>query len=171
MDKKIKKIIIIVFCIILVLGLVFAAAAVFFLGQLGGAFQVKDNGGLAALPCAPLSQVELGSPYISTNYPTAEFTTSGGKIYIASRRFDHTGLFASSKGSTAVYIGLTTNYPTWDSQHSTVSNSIKRMSVPENKYIEFDVPAGRYWLWSSRGGDIVIYSCEENGVSDPKPVR
>jgi len=52
-----------------------------------------------------------------------------------------------------------------------VSNIYKKTSVWEKDYGAHNFAGGRYWLWSSSGGDIVVYSCEEGGVSDPKPVR
>jgi len=43
------------------------------------------------------------------------------------------------------------------------------INFTEGYYGVLTLPVGRYWLWSS-SGDVVIYSCEEGGVSDPKPV-
>jgi hypothetical protein len=171
MNKKLKTIIIVA---ILLAALAITAYGLFYFA----AFKLKSaitspshDSGLESLPCVPASQVELGYPYVDSNSSTAKFTTAGGMLYIASRYFDHTGLFASGKGSTAIYIGLTNNAPIWDSKRSIVTNTLQSFSLPENKYIKFSLPSGRYWLWSSRGGDIVIYSCEANGVSDPKPVK
>ena len=125
--------------------------------------------GLDTLPCEPKSQVELGSPY-QINGQVAEFTTSGEKLYITARRFPHSGFSGSSPGSTAIFMGDSSALPEYDSQRDITTNTIKTISLSETKYAEFELPAGRYWLWSSSGGDIVIYSCEEGGVSDPKPV-
>ncbi len=121
------------------------------------------------MPCGgnPASFVELGSPYLTKS--TAEFTTVGGEIYIIARRYEH-GILLPERRATAIYIGHYNIPPTWDSPKNIVSNVYKETSVWEKDYGTLTLPAGRYWLWSSSGGDIVIYSCEEGGVSDPKPV-
>ena len=123
------------------------------------------------MPCGgfPVETIELGSPYLTN--PTAEFTTTGGFIYVVARRFEHAGIFGSLRGSTAIYTGLANNPPSWDSQKNIVSNIYQQISVLEKDYGRLDLPAGRYWLWSSSGGDIVLYSCQEGILSDPKPVK
>jgi hypothetical protein len=122
------------------------------------------------LPCngAPASQVELGYPHIGNL--TAEFTTSGGEIYVVARRYEH-GILLPSRRATGIYFGYASNPPSWNSPRNIVSNVYKKITVWEKDYGTLTLPAGRYWLWSSAGGDIVVYSCEVNGVSDPKPVR
>lgn len=122
------------------------------------------------MPCGgnPASFVELGSPYLTN--PTAEFTTAGGEIYVIARRYEH-GILLPNRRTTAVYIGHYNNPPVWDSPKNTVSNTYEKITVWEKDYGTLILPAGRYWLWSSSGGDVVVYSCEAGGVSDPKPVR
>jgi len=126
--------------------------------------------GVVSPPCVdnPASSVELGSPY-RTN-PTAEFTTSGGTIYVTARRFDHGGLFGSFRGSTAINVGDVAMPPTYNERSGIISNTVEAISVTEGAYGELKLPAGRYWLWSSTGTDILLISCDPNGVSDPKPV-
>ena len=121
------------------------------------------------MPCQenPASFVELGSPYLTN--PVAEFTTSGGDIYVIARRYEH-GILLPNRRATAIYVGHYSNPPIWDSPKNIVSNAYEKITVWEKDYGALTLPAGRYWLWSSSGGDIVIYSCEEGGVSDPKPV-
>ena len=122
------------------------------------------------MPCGgnPASFVELGLPYLTN--PVAEFTTSGGEIYIIARRYEHAGIFGSFRSSTAISVGNIDALPIYDEKRNVITNTIKTMSIKEKDYGALTLPAGRYWLWSSSGGDIVIYSCEEGGVSDPKPV-
>ncbi|MGB2632041.1 MAG: hypothetical protein WBC48_03935, partial [Minisyncoccales bacterium] len=122
-------------------------------------------------PCngAPASQVELGYPYI-VNDKTAEFTTSGGEIYVVARSYEH-GILLPSRRATGIYFGYASNPPSWNSPRNIVSNVYKKITVWEKDYGTLTLPAGRYWLWSSAGGDIVVYSCEPDGVSDPKPVE
>ncbi|HOI97924.1 MAG TPA: hypothetical protein PLA19_05500 [Candidatus Pacearchaeota archaeon] len=123
------------------------------------------------LPCngVPASQAELGYPYI-VNDKTAEFTTSGGEIYVVARSYEH-GILLPSRGGTGIYVGISTELPVWDKQRSTISNVYQGVTALEKDYGTLTLPAGRYWLWSSAGGDIVVYSCQPDGVSDPKPVR
>jgi len=122
------------------------------------------------MPCGgnPASFVELGSPYLTKS--TAEFTTVGGEIYIIARRYEH-GILLPERGGSGIYVGLLNQLPFWDKQTSKITNVYKEITIKEKDYGTLTLPAGRYWLWSSSGGDIVIYSCEEGGVSDPKPVR
>jgi hypothetical protein len=123
------------------------------------------------MPCGgnPASFVELGSPYEGGKI--AEFTTSGNEIYITARKFEHAGIFGSFRGSTAINVGDIDILPTYNEKQNIITNATKIISIKEKDYGALTLPAGRYWLWSSSGGDIVIYSCEEGGVSDPKPVR
>lgn len=122
------------------------------------------------MPCQgnPASFVELGSPYLTK--PVAEFTTAGGEIYVIARRFEH-GILLPEKGGSGIYIGHLNQFPVWNKQTSEITNVYKKIIIKEKDYGALNLPAGRYWLWSSSGGDIVVYSCEEGGVSDPKPVR
>lgn len=122
------------------------------------------------MPCGgnPASFVELGSPYLTN--ATAEFTTAGGEIYVIARRYEH-GILLPDRRATAIYVGHYDNPPVWDSPRNKVSNTYEKISVWESDYGSLTLPAGRYWLWSSSGGDVVVYSCEAGGVSDPKPVK
>jgi hypothetical protein len=170
MNKKIKRILIVVGIAVAVITIGAAIVGLMALNQLKQIITTPSTPlGLEALPCEPKSQVELGSPY-QMNGQVAEFTTSGDKLYITARRFPHSGFSGSSPGSTAIFMGDSSALPEYDSQRDTTTNTVKTISLSETKYAEFELPAGRYWLWSSSGGDVVIYSCEEGGVSDPKPV-
>jgi len=122
------------------------------------------------MPCGgnPASFVELGSPYLTKS--TAEFTTVGGEIYVIARRYEH-GILLPERGGSGIYVGHLNQLPVWDKQTSEIANVYKEITIKEKDYGALTLPAGRYWLWSSSGGDVVIYSCEEGGVSDPKPVR
>jgi hypothetical protein len=123
----------------------------------------------STLPCgeASASTAELGSPY--RGGPTAEFTTSGGTIFVTARRFEHGGVLDPQQGVTAIYVGRSATRPSWDQQRNTVSNSIATLTVREGDYGKVSVSSGRYWLWTSTGGDILIVSCRRDGVSDPHP--
>lgn len=122
-------------------------------------------------PCNgnPAEKIELGSPY--NGGPTAEFTSSGELIYITARYYNHNGIFGSFSGSTAINIGSAATPPAYDEKTGKIANSIKSISVPEGEYGNLSLPAGRYWLWSSSGGDIVAVSCKPGAISDPLPTR
>ncbi len=127
--------------------------------------------GLSSLPCEPASQAELGSPSLM-NRKTAEFTTSGGAVYIKPRQFVVGGGFYVPSKTTTVIIGQASMPPTYDEQKSIITNISKEIRFNNNDYGQIDLNAGRYWLWvTGAGRDIVLYSCDPNGVSDPKPVR
>ncbi|MFZ3100183.1 MAG: hypothetical protein WA103_03025, partial [Minisyncoccales bacterium] len=127
--------------------------------------------GLSSLPCEPASQVELGSPSLM-NRKTAEFTTSGGTVYIKPRQFAVGGGFFTSSHTTAVIVGRSSTPPAYDERRSIITNIDKEAEFNNSDYGQLNLDAGRYWLWvTGDGRDIVLYSCEEGGVSDPKPVR
>jgi hypothetical protein len=83
----------------------------------------------------------------------------------------NTEFCSRTEGEPVFYVGVSTELPVWDKQRSTISNVYQEVTALEKGYAALTLPAGRYWLWSSAGGDIVVYSCDPNGVSDPKPVR
>ncbi len=123
----------------------------------------------STVPCGEgLGRVELGSPYLGG--PTGNFTTDGSPFYVSARRFEHGGPFDPAKGSTAVYLGPADHPPTWDQQRNVVSDTAAEIHVDENDFTRVDLPGGRYWLWSSNGGDLVVVTCTAGGVTDPKPV-
>lgn len=134
----------------------------------GGSGQPTSTSG-ATVPCGDgVSRVELGSPYLGG--PTAEFSAKAGTLYITARRFEHGGPFDPAKGSSAIYVGPADRQPTWDQQRNIVSNFTAQVHVEENDFSPVELAAGRYWLWSSNGGDVVVVSCAEGGVSDTKNV-
>jgi len=170
MNKKLKRVLIVVGIVIAVITVGAAIVGLMALNQLKQVVTTPLTPlGLETLPCEPKSQVELGSPY-HINGQVAEFTTNGDKLYITAKRFPHSGFSGSWDKSTTLDFGVTDNPPEVDMQRGITTNTIKSVYLSENKYVEVELPAGRYWLLSGLGGDIVIYSCEEGGVSDPKPV-
>lgn len=122
-------------------------------------------------PCGEgVSRAELGFPY--RGGPTALFTTVGGDLVVTARRFEHGGTFdpAPGQGVTTVFVGPEDRPPTFDEQRNVVTNSIVELTVWEGQPTSLKLPGGRYWVWSSTGGDLVIASCSEAGVTDPSPV-
>lgn len=126
-----------------------------------------NNIRLKKLPCQAASQAELGYP--SAGGPTAEFTTNGGELYFYAKYFPH-GVLNLGKQTNVVDIGLAETSPIWDDRNSITLNASQKIRFTENNYGKTNLLPGRYWLWSG-AGDVVVYSCDPNGVSDPKPVR
>ena len=169
MNKKLKRILIVVGIVIAVITVGAAIVGLIALNQLKQVVTTPLTPlGLETLPCEPKSQVELGSPY--TGGEIAEFSTDGGNLYFIARYFHHGGILDLKKYTTGIYVGSLEKKPIWDTQRNIISNVSAEINFTEGHYGVLALPAGRYWLWSG-AGDIVIYSCEEGGVSDPKPVR
>jgi hypothetical protein len=125
----------------------------------------------AGMPCGEgASRVELGSPH--RGGPTAVFTTRGGTLYVTARRFESGGAFdpGPGRGVTLVFLGPADRPPTLDEQRGVVTNTLVELTVRQDQFMSFDLPAGRYWLWTSTGGDVVVASCTESALSDPAPV-
>ena len=126
--------------------------------------------GLASLPCEPASSVELGSPSLIA-HRTSEFTTLGGRVYIKPRKYDTEGGFYVPSKTTTIIVGLASTPPIFDDQRSIITNVDQRIEFNNKDYGYLNLNSGRYWLTSANGYDIVLYSCDSNGVSDPKPVK
>lgn len=133
---------------------------------------ITNKPGLKTLPCNPASQVELGYPSL-LGHKIAEFTTTGGSIYIKPRQYDSTGGFELPHSrTTGIVVGLAANPPVIDDQRNIVTNTLEKIEFNNGDYGELKLEAGRYWLGSSgEGYDIVLYGCDLNGVSDPIPVK
>jgi len=166
MNKKLKRVLWVILVLVILLACLFFILNIFFLNQLKNIFKPSDVG-LKLLPCDPISQIELGYPLVGEN--VAEFTTNGGNLYVTARKFDHVGILDPKKWSVNIYVGNTENLPSWDSRRGIITNIVQKANFSEGNYGELNLKKGRYWLWSS-SNDVVIYSCEEGGVSDPKPV-
>jgi len=176
-QNKIKRIsIIIVLIIIAVFFIIKVMPAIFFAGlsayvdyQKSQNQKLLDKNGVKTLPCEPASSVELGSPSF-LNGKNAEFTTAGGTIYVKPRIFSGGG-WMPPPTTAVIFVGYAATPPIYDAITGTTTNVLRRIEFNNTDYGILDLLAGRYWLWSGEGGDIVLYSCEEGGVSDPKPVR
>lgn len=94
---------------------------------------------------------------------------AGDPLFVMARHFSHGLLVPEGRGVTSIYVGSAATPPTWDQARNIISNTIETINVREGEYVPLAVPAGRYWLWWSSGGDIVVFSCIPNGVSDPRP--
>jgi len=77
----------------------------------------------------------LSLPQTETNY------------IITAKRFPHSGFSGSWDKSTTLDFGVTDNPPEVDMQRGITTNTIKSVYLSENKYVEVELPAGRYWLF------------------------
>jgi hypothetical protein len=173
MTKKTKTILVIIFAPV-ILFILYISLLFFSLYRGFGVpreYVGNSNEGLQSLPCELASSVELGRPL--NGGEIAEFTLNDSDFYIYAHNFNHGGFNDwPPRSSTTIYIGNSETPPNYDSQRAIVTNVVKESSIEENRYSEaIKLSSGRYWLWSSNACDIVLYSCDPNGVSDPKPVK
>jgi len=108
---------------------------------------------------AAATQLALGSPYRGVNSPASYFTTDGSDIFISARHFEHGGFLDSETGVASIWIGDAATPPTYDEQSGQVANTKVSVPVREGKHKRIQLPKGRYWLWTSIGGDVVVASC------------
>lgn len=121
----------------------------------------------------PVASAGLGSPFLRGVPPEnpAEFETSGGTLYVTIRNIPKTGVLDSVWA--AVYIGPAASPPSYDPRRNVVTPLTVDLSVREDVWTEFTVPAGRYWLLKNNNGDIGIASCTPGGVTGrpPQPIN
>src|SRR5256885_13907995 len=173
-NKRRSKIKIIIFIVLGILGAIgtfyvfINLLAVFIFGSAMVSALKNANKPLSTTvshPCQgkPAAEIGLGS----ANELPAQFTTAGGEIFIT-KRFEH-GDLDPERGITRMNIGPVSHIPTYDKRSGSISVSkdATELYVDEMRYGRVTLPPGRYWLWSSNGGDVRVVSCEANGVSDP----
>lgn len=116
-----------------------------------------------APPCGKegASRVELGPLFANM----AQFETTGGKLYATAYDLSHGGAFDPKVGQTRLYIGeeATDGGTLPDPPPGTMFTK----DVVEDKFVEFELPAGSYWLATTNAARIAVVSCSENGVSLP----
>lgn len=88
------------------------------------------------------AHVELGNP--KWGGPTAEFTTTGGPLYVTARRFEHGGPVDPAVGATLMFVGPVDRPPTFDEQRTAVTNASTELTVREKQFAAFEPSAGRY---------------------------
>ena len=114
-------------------------------------------------PCGKegATRVELGP----LSAGTARFESAGGTLYITAYDFPHGAVFDSEVGQTRLYIGEEPldGYTPPEPPPGTLVT----LSVVEDDFVEFEVPAGFYWLATTNAARIAIVSCSENGVRLP----
>jgi len=126
------------------------------------------------------SRADLGLPYYGNdvaldyrdfedNY--AEFTTSGGDLYLTTYGHGGGGIFDIYPQTSGVSFGK--GVPTWDDEPDAVvmqrpANAEVSLSVHEDHYTVVNLPAGRYWATGARG-NLEVIACSPVEVTDARP--
>jgi hypothetical protein len=113
--------------------------------------------------------LDLGDPY--RGQEAAEFDTDGGRVWVTARAFPSGGMFDPDVGRTRISVGPASTAPVYDEQAGRVLGPEAEVDVVEATWSALDLPAGRWWLWSSTGGDVRVRSCTDGGVADAVPAR
>jgi hypothetical protein len=113
-------------------------------------------------PCAGKigSRVRLGNPYRPGS--PASFSTRGGPIFLTAHFFEH-GAMDPAVGITTFYIGPAATPPAWDEPKGVVTPLTASLTVSEGEYGRLNLIEGRYWLWTTTGGDVEVVSCASGG--------
>ncbi len=122
------------------------------------------------LPCADATELDLGSPYTYAARGPAYFTTSGGTVYLVARHFSQGGPLDPRRPRTLFSLGPGSTPPVVNNQAATVAGTLREVQAGMNQWVPVDLPAGRWWVLSSSGGDVRVASCRPGGVLAPEPV-
>jgi len=127
------------------------------------------------------SRADLGLPYYGNdvaldyrdfedNY--AEFTTSGGDLYLTTYGHGDSGIFHVYPVRSGISFGQ--GVPRWDEEPGGYTtpqlpaNPDVTVSVYEDHYTVVNLPAGRYWATGARGR-LEVIACNPVAVSDARP--
>lgn len=122
----------------------------------------------ASVGC-PISQVQnLGRPFRGSK-TVAKFTTDGNPLVISAADFEKSGWVTSGKRSTEVDIGPDTSPPTYDELTGIVTGATSRVSVEEGALVHVQLPAGRYWIWSTNSAALQLHSCTPDNPTSVEP--
>lgn len=178
MNKKLKTALKIAGILILVGSLVVVLCFVFLYFAIKNSVETreeqKENNsnefGLPSLPCEPLSQLKVVG-----NFGKASFETNGSDIYMHIKDCTANSLFdafdISTNSQILVYIGNIKNPLIYDHTNKVVANVIQEIAIQKGMYSrKIQLAPGVYSIGASKDCNIIIYSCEAGGVSDPKPV-
>lgn len=120
-------------------------------------------------PCPDGTTLELGIPSLIGDR-FAKFTTAGGRVWVTVRSFSHGGIFDPELGRATIQVGHASQPPTYNERSGRTTNVLVETRVVEDTWSAVDLDPGRYWLWPSGGTNVVVRSCQPDGVSDPAPV-
>ena len=136
----------------------------------GGGGEGQGTPRVPGPPClsSPASRAELGSPHRGGRW--SEFTTDGSDLYVTARHFEHGGMFDPPTGTTFMWFGPADQPPRANEQTGQVDGATRSISVREGTYGELRLPAGRYWVQASTGGDLLMIACTPGALTDPHRV-
>ena len=107
----------------------------------------------------PIPQVQnLGRPFRGSK-TVAKFTTDGNPLVISASDFEKSGWVTSGKRRTEVDIGPDTSPPSYDELTGIVTGATSHVSVEEGALVQVQLPAGRYWIWSTNSAALQLHSC------------
>lgn len=114
----------------------------------------------------PCQHVELGAA--TTRWP-AYVTTSGGQLRVEVTDLP-TGVIVGSITHTAVFFGDGDAAPRPRPENPLApANATHEVSVGQDDPATVQLPAGRYWVASARGGRTTLVGCGNVRVSDVQP--
>ncbi len=106
--------------------------------------------------------VKLGSPY--RHRDPARFETSGGALYLTAHAFLQGGVLDPDTPSTRFHVGSAATQPTYDEQRGLVTPALQEVVASKDEWVKIELRPGRYWLWSSAGGDVEAATCPPGRV-------
>jgi hypothetical protein len=114
-------------------------------------------------PCPDGVTLDLGAPFRGRDY--AKFQTTGGTVYVSVGQFSKGDASDRGTAQSTIYVGELARPPTYDPQSGRVRGTMATTTVVENTWSAIDLDEGRYWLTAADGWDVVIRSCEPDGVA------
>lgn len=129
------------------------------------------SGSTAASPSTgtPSACASTGPP-ISLGFPALEgaialFTSDGSELLFAADGFRHGGLLEPKVGSASVYVGNPDRMPVDLPASGSLTNMTHQFVITEGQVTSQTLPAGRYWLLTSKGVRVTVRSCPPGGVT------
>jgi len=150
------------------------AVAVTVIAAMGCGFTGRDGAQPAASEPPPCGgngvTVHLGTPTQFQAPRAAEFTTDGEAFYLTAYDFE-TDFLLNRRPEGVVYYGPAGTTPTFDHQRGIlVPAPTTEARVSENRYTKMQLPAGTYWVFSTRGPKIDIICCTPGAITGkPQP--
>jgi hypothetical protein len=117
-------------------------------------------------PCPDGVTLALGAPFFGRDY--AKFQAAGGTVYVNVGRFTADRSEAPDGGAATIYVGALARPPTYDPQARRLRGTLLTAPVVGDTWSAFELSEGRYWLTAANGWDVVIRSCEADGVVDAR---
>lgn len=108
-----------------------------------------------APPCDGVDH-DLGVPFVGGRFAT--FTTGGGALWVMAAEGDGSGILSSSR--TAFHVGPGDVRPAFDREQGEVVGATTRVGASLTRWVQLDLPAGAWWLWSSAGGRVTLRACD-----------